>query len=154
MEVLILSGAPGSGKSTIAKKMVADRPGRVGVCSADDYFMTDGKYVYDSVKIADAHAFCLRSFVSCLHDPDPYDMVVVDNTNIDVQDIAPYYALGVAFGCRTSIYTVMCEVEIAHKRCVHGAPLGTIMSACARLANRNIPHYWKEDRVWLKGNRV
>jgi len=147
MEIHILSGASGSGKSRLAGWLKEN--GAV-VCSADDFFMNNGKYVYDPEKIGGAHAACLRDFVHYIRNKQP--VIVVDNTSIDIEDIAPYYALGVAYEYRTSIFTTLCDPSIAYSRCTHNVPWSTIQSMCARLENRKLPYWWKEDRVTPKGN--
>lgn len=51
-ELVLMRGLPGSGKSTKAKKIA----GNVGVVySTDDFFMVNGKYMYDSKLIGDNH---------------------------------------------------------------------------------------------------
>jgi adenylate kinase family enzyme len=47
-----MRGLPGSGKSTKARKIA----GEVGVIySTDDFFMIDGKYIYNPKLIGDYH---------------------------------------------------------------------------------------------------
>jgi uridine kinase len=55
MDVIILRGISGSGKSHLASRMrlerVGSRMGEVTSVSADDYFMRGGKYCFDPEKI-------------------------------------------------------------------------------------------------------
>lgn len=163
MDIHILSGVPGSGKSTIANRIACNHfkqwPEDDGlrevlaksiICSADDYYMKDGVYVYDASKIGRAHATCLRKFNSLLHEKAP--VIIVDNTNVEVGDIAPYYAFGEAFDYRVNIYTVICEPDIAYLRCLHSVRHKTIQSMCDRIKRRKLPHWWKEEQTCLKGN--
>jgi adenylate kinase family enzyme len=51
-ELVLMRGLPGSGKSTKARKIA----GEVGVIySTDDFFMIDGKYIYNPKLIGDYH---------------------------------------------------------------------------------------------------
>lgn len=53
--LLIVRGLPGSGKTTFAKS-VTDI-----VFAADDYFMVDGEYKWDPMKLREAHESCLNN---------------------------------------------------------------------------------------------
>jgi len=55
--MFLLRGVPGSGKSTISKR-IQQLYDTDCVCSADDYFMKNGTYNYDNSKIQDAHKWC------------------------------------------------------------------------------------------------
>ena len=52
--VSIMRGPSGSGKSTHAK-MIKNSLDNVEIVSADDFFMVDGKYVYDVKMIGEYH---------------------------------------------------------------------------------------------------
>ena len=69
--VYIMRGVPGSGKSTIARKLAhgatADEvmnltPFHGTVVSADDFFLRNGEYRYNPKEIGIAHSYCAASY--------------------------------------------------------------------------------------------
>ena len=89
-----MSGPPGATKSTKAKeiKAYADMYGIAStICSADDYF-TDPitqEYKFDRTKLSEAHKSCQSKFN--LSVSSTYNWIIVDNTNVDIKSIKPYY---------------------------------------------------------------
>lgn len=82
----LIRGLPGSGKSTIASKLAANRLNTVHL-EADDFFMMDGVYTFDPKKLSEAHKQCkerTERFLSCGYD------VVVANTFIRYTELVPY----------------------------------------------------------------
>jgi predicted kinase len=145
MKVRILRGTSGAGKSTYTKTFY---PNAV-VCSADDYFMVDGKYQFDSKKLSEAHGACLRKFVEIVVDlalNRPFDTtVVVDNTNCSIAEIAPYAALALAYGADLEIITLLTPTDVAVKRNVHGVTLEGVMRQRLNLdaGTKQLPPWWK-----------
>lgn len=77
--LFIIRGLPGSGKSTIVKAITNTYCSSM-VCSADDYFLQDGKYNFDAAHLSEAHAACQnKAKDSCNRG---MNVVVVDNTNV------------------------------------------------------------------------
>jgi len=133
MPVTILRGVSGSGKSTYAKSV----PGVV--CSADDFFMVRGVYRFDPLRLGEAHAACLRKFVSLV---TRRTSVVVDNTNIRVLEMAPYVAVALAYGARVKIVTVICDPLVAASRNQHGVSGDAVLRQYSRLMEEEIPPQW------------
>jgi len=52
--LVIVRGLPGSGKSTLAKSLVERNRGG-GVFSSDDFFMVNGKYIWDGARLGEVH---------------------------------------------------------------------------------------------------
>lgn len=84
MEMLLIRGLPGSGKTTLAKQYA--NSGYVH-CEADQYFELDGVYRFDGKKLQDAHADCLRRAINGL---TKGCSVVVANTFTRMWEMKPY----------------------------------------------------------------
>ena len=94
----LVRGLPGSGKTTFAQGM----EGFVAF-EADQFFMQDGVYTYDPLKIKDAHAWCLASARAALA---AGKNVVVANTFTRIFEMEPYLQLACEFGAIPEIFTV------------------------------------------------
>lgn len=91
----LMVGAPGSGKTTIARSWRGDEEiGEPHILSADDFFMDPdtGEYHFDIAQLGEAHASCHRAFVEAI--TRGVRFVVIDNTNGSIAEMAPYVALG------------------------------------------------------------
>lgn len=94
--VILIRGVAGAGKSTVANILISNR-GYVSV-SADDYFVdTDGNYNFDATQIHLAHADCQLKFLNFLKEPST-DVIIVDNTNVDMSAIETYKKLAEEYG--------------------------------------------------------
>lgn len=154
MQVVIMRGIPGSGKTTIRK----ERYPNALVCSADDYHMVDGVYKFDPAKAGFAHAWCLKKFVLAVNgDLGTFancraETVVVDNTNSRVLEIAPYFRVAEAFGVPVKILRVHCQIEMALCRGTHNVPASTVFEMYANIMNEKLPPGWKEEIVLTGGS--
>ena len=90
-QVIIMQGISGSGKSTKAHE-IAEKHSAIGcrVVSADDLFTINGTYNFDPTLLGEAHKQCMRSFLAALQNPE-VGLVIVDNTNTTLVEMAPYY---------------------------------------------------------------
>ena len=75
---VIMRGLPGSGKSTLAKEIASGSKSFV-ICSADDFFMKDGEYVFNPKLLWKAHEICIKKFEANLKKET--EIVILDNTN-------------------------------------------------------------------------
>lgn len=142
MNIFIMRGVSGSGKSTHAARLMGDNG---EVVSADHFFYNDrGEYVFNPAKLPEAHAECLRRFVALLTKGD-VSAIVVDNTNTTVAEVAPYAALALAYGATLEIVEVECDVEVAAARNLHGVPLAGVRAQAERLTKSrgDLPPWWK-----------
>lgn len=162
--LIIMVGPSGSGKSTLAKWLrtsymnwvfrsacPADRP-LLEITSADKYLYRDGEYQFDPMLLGKAHGACFRETVTntqmMKHLPG---VVIVDNTNLSVAEIAPYmsihqaYGLGDVglFGVQTFIMPKAEEGDLASRN-VHGVPEGVISKMVKKREKliKEWPMYW------------
>ncbi|RZF43703.1 hypothetical protein LSTR_LSTR014731 [Laodelphax striatellus] len=142
--MILLRGCPGSGKSFMAEKMVMNvnkiRPHmnlklKDHVFSTDDYFMSPKHgYRFDAKMLPQAHDWNKnRAHKALLKNVNP---VIIDNTNTQIWEMAPYVQLGVQYG-----YVVeVAEPETKWKfneyelfrRNIHGVPRANIRNMLER----------------------
>lgn len=113
--LMIMIGLPGSGKSTFVKEYFGDYV----VCSADDYHMQDGKYVFDPKNLPAAHEACQKKAYDSMQQGKP---VVIDNTNLRIQDLAFYETMAATAGYNVRYIVMTTDPEICQARNVHGVP--------------------------------
>jgi predicted kinase len=96
MELVLIRGLPGSGKSTMARAMKTHRH-----FEADMFFTDlDGAYLYDASKIKAAHEWCQMNAKWAL---ERGESVVVSNTFTRQFEMAPYFAMAKTFGIEPRI---------------------------------------------------
>lgn len=162
--VTILRGIPGSGKSTYQTEYCP----KATVFSADHFFIEeDGHYNFDPTKLPDAHAQCLRRFAAQValvpelllsmaadgkleEEVDDYARnlhFIVDNTNISVAEIAPYYQFAEAHGLYAKILTILPNWQVAAQRNIHDVPSTKIWQMHLRLEREtlNFPPWWRHS---------
>lgn len=84
--LIILRGVPGCGKSTVAE--IISENGKYPVCTADDFFMKDGKYDWKPELIGAAHKWCQNKCEKALD--DGIEKVIVANTSTKTKDVNIY----------------------------------------------------------------
>jgi len=93
MPVLILMrGVPGSGKSSLAKKL---SDGKIPIHSTDNYFMKDGVYQFNAKAIGYYHKLNLEAASKAMR--AGLD-VIVDNTNTTFAEMKPYILVALETG--------------------------------------------------------
>ena len=103
-ELFLLRGLPGSGKSTLAKSL-----GGINI-EADQYFMVDGEYKFDSSKIKLAHNYCqsqTQAWMGNNGEQVNVDRIVVSNTFTQEWEMDYYYKLAEKYGYR--VYSLVVE---------------------------------------------
>jgi predicted kinase len=115
IDVIILRGLPGSGKSTVASQMNGV------VCSADEFMVDElGKYDFDPDRLGECHDKCFDKFLAVLAiGATP----VIANTNTMRWEMQRYIDHCLELGLRWSVldlYDGGLTDELLVERCLHG----------------------------------
>lgn len=101
--VIINRAVPGSGKTTITNCVVNElRRNNINVAvhSTDEYFMIDGKYIFEIENLGNYHQSNLNEFINSIN--SGVDVIICDNTNIAPWQAEPYTTIA-----RKSNYQVL-----------------------------------------------
>lgn len=148
--LFIMRGLPGSGKSFLAQKLCELNNG--AICSTDNYFMNDGKYLFDRTKLGIYHRLNQKSAGDLLEENIS---VFVDNTNITWKEVKTYVDIGVKY--KSSIYVVEAATpwaknpEECFKRNSHGVPLETITRMYTNFSSKESIIENMKENVYFQG---
>lgn len=153
--LVIMRGLPGTGKSTVAKKLYDVLTFNNVTCeifNTDSYFIDqngvdqngvnqNGVYRFDEKMLHENHQKNLDSFLkSTAH------VKIVDNTNLGQKEYQPYYYDAVVkkgYVC-ICLCTKLDSLDVLVKRNIHQVPLRSLDRMCSKyngLKNRNVPMY-------------
>jgi predicted kinase len=92
MELIIVRGLPGSGKSTFSKSLGGEH------IEADMFFVDKetGEYKFDATKLKYAHNLCCDVVETCME--DGLKKIVVSNTFTQEWEMEEYYKLAEKYG--------------------------------------------------------
>ncbi|KAJ0183208.1 hypothetical protein K1T71_001184 [Dendrolimus kikuchii] len=132
--LIIMRGAPGSGKSHLARQIVEITIGstftnyKSHIFSTDDFFMQHGQYKYERNKLSEAHEWNQhRVSIVSMQGLSP---IIVDNTNIELWEMKPYAIYAIRNGYYLEVMepsTPWCrKVNQLAKRNTHNVPFTTI----------------------------
>ncbi|XP_017316672.1 NEDD4-binding protein 2 [Ictalurus punctatus] len=88
--LVLLRGAPGSGKTTLASEMLEQNPGGI-VLSTDEYFTQNGVYHFEPHLLGEAHAWNHQRAKEAFE--ERLTPIIIDNTNLQCWEMKPYVAL-------------------------------------------------------------
>jgi len=148
-EVIIMQGVAGSGKSTYIKNNFPNST----VVSADHFFINTitGVYEFNRELLAEAHGQCLIKFIETVNagnnDTPGNGLIVVDNTNCTVAEIAPYAAIALAYRCKLKIIYLEVDLKVAAARNLHGVEESqiAIMAEKIEKSAKDLPPYWLRE---------
>lgn len=112
MNLVLIRGLPGSGKSTYAKKIGCYH------VEADMYHCVDGEYVFDGSRSRLAHNWCQKSAMFAMEQGMD---VAVSNTFTQKWEIQPYLDMAAKTGHKVKIVRMIKEYGT-----VHGVPAETM----------------------------
>ena len=92
--LVVLRGLPGSGKTTLARRLIS-QAGCGVILSTDDYFYEKGggQYVFRPEQLSDAHAYNQQRASEAVKNKNRF--IIIDNTNTCSWEMKPYIELGV-----------------------------------------------------------
>lgn len=132
--LILMRGAPGSGKSYLAKQIVEITIGstfadyKSHICSTDDYFMVRGVFQFSKYRLPEAHDWNQNRVKQVLR--QGVSPVIIDNTNIEVWEMEPYLKEGVRNGYIIEVVEPNTpwakKAYQLFKRNTHDVPLATI----------------------------
>jgi predicted kinase len=100
-KLIIVRGLPGSGKSSFAESIF---PG-YKICTADDFHMVDGIYVWKQENAHKAHIYCQDKCKELM--TRAISPVVVANTSTTEREMDPYYKMAEEYGYE--VFSVIVE---------------------------------------------
>jgi len=134
----IIRGLPGSGKSHAVKEIVDQARNYyqqgVVVCSADDFFMVNGEYQFNPMKIAQAHMHCQVKALNAM--AEGTELVIIDNTNTQKWEFKLYEEMADIFDYQVGYKMIgtldSASVQLYAERNIHGVPLEAIQRMAER----------------------
>lgn len=112
MNLILVRGLPGSGKSTIAQQIAMYFENEH--IETDMFWMQDGEYKFDIARIKEAHEWCQNKTRELL---EIFDNVVVANTFTTKKELQPYFDIAKEFGIVPNV--ILCQNQWQN---IHNVP--------------------------------
>ena len=154
--VIINRAVPGSGKTTISNSIVhtlKKHDLEITIHSTDEYFMTNGKYIFNLEKLNSFHHKNIESFRQSLNEDKV--IVICDNTNISPWQTEPYTDIAREYGYQIICITfdpreiekhVESQIVTKEKPNAHGVPENIILQM--------IDEYFLFDNLLDKNSKI
>jgi predicted kinase len=108
MNLIIIRGLPGAGKSTYAKKNYEG----ILHLEADMFSMIDGAYVFNVASLHRNHSLCQAMCDITLNNGSD---CVVSNTFTTHKELIPYIDIGKKYGAKITIVSLQTQFNSVHK---------------------------------------
>ena len=92
--LVILRGIPGSGKSEVAN-VLSGYASHI-ICTSDDFFITDGEYIFNPELLSVAHNACQEKCENLMK--KQHHKIFIANTNTTEEEMQPYVELAEYYG--------------------------------------------------------
>jgi predicted kinase len=139
-KLILISAIAGSGKSTLAaqlEKQYEDQGYSVFTIETDEWFVRNGRgtYKFERDKLNQAHSWTFSEVAKAMMEDseertctdDPYDVIILANTNLVWKEIKRYVVLAREMGYEVEIVapdTPWCNnPEECFQKNIHGVPL-------------------------------
>lgn len=142
VRVAIMRGPSGSGKSTLVRKLIEEHPNlNKKSCSADDFMMVDGKYVFDPSKLKENHKKCFARFImmcGIAYELEEDSLIIVDNTNIKQWEFKHYVEIAKRLGFKIEYHIP--EGDWVAKELAERNKHGVSLEVCQRMIDNFEPN--------------
>ena len=133
MDLILIIGVPGSGKTTLAKKIRQERMEEYKIFEADMFFERNGLYNWNPRLLGAAHKWCYDQVENALKQGES---VIVSNTSLIPKDRKPYLKLAKKYGANIEVFT--CKGNFQN---LHNVPDETI----ERMRQKFVPYSKNEE---------
>ncbi|KAG8453608.1 hypothetical protein GDO86_000295 [Hymenochirus boettgeri] len=121
--LILLRGAPGSGKTTLARMLLQHNPMGI-ILSTDDYFYKHGQYHFDGNLIGEAHEWNQKRAQEAFN--KNISPIIIDNTNMQGWEMKPYVSMAVKLKYKVTFREPdtwwKCKPKELERRNSHGVP--------------------------------